>query len=82
MATWRIHVVATDATKAREFKEDPRFYKSAYADAGAKVTFEVPETMEKKADEIIAAAKALGYKAEKEKFVDPLESVEGGADFW
>ena len=80
MATWRIHVVAADAEKAKEFKE--RFYKAAYADAGAKVTFEVPEALEVRADEIVAAAEAAGYKAEKEKFVDPLESVESGADFW
>ncbi|HLF16467.1 MAG TPA: hypothetical protein VI796_03435 [Candidatus Thermoplasmatota archaeon] len=80
MATWRIHVVAPDTATAQAFKE--RFFKKVYSEAGAKVTFEVPETLEKDADAIVAAAKADGFKAEKEKFVDPLESVEGGADFW
>ncbi len=79
-ATWRIHVIAPDAAKATEFKE--RFYKAAYADAGAKVTFEVPLHSEKKADEIIAAAKALDYKAEKEKVEDPLDAIDGSVDFW
>ena len=80
MATWRVHVVASDTAKAQAFKE--RFFKQVYSEAGTKVTFEVPETLEKRADEIVAAAKAEGHKAEKEKYVDPLESVEGGADFW
>ena len=82
MATWRVHVIAPDAQKAKEFKEARENFKAAYADQGAKVTFEFPESNEKGADELIQRATALGYKAEKEKFVDPLESVEGGADFW
>lgn len=80
MATWRIHVVAADAAKAQEFKE--RFFKQVYADAGAKVTFEVPESMEARADEIVKAAQDAGHKAEKEKYVDPLENAETSADFW
>lgn len=82
MPTWRVHVVAPDSQKAKEFKEAKENFKAAYQDAGAKVTFEFPESNEKGADELIARAKALGYKAEKEKFTDPLESVEGSADFW
>ena len=82
MPTWRVDVIAPDSAKAKEFKEAKENFKAAYADAGAKVTFEFSESNEKGADEIIARAKALGYKAEKQKFVDPLESVEGSADFW
>ena len=82
MATWRIAVTAPDAQKAKEFKEAKENFKAAYQDAGPKVIFEFPESNEKGADELAARAKALGYKADKEKFVDPLESVEGSADFW
>jgi hypothetical protein len=82
MATWRVHVVAPDNEKAKQFKEDPRFYKQLYSEAGTKITFEVPEGLESRADDIVKAAEALTYKATKEKFVDPLENVEGSADFW
>jgi hypothetical protein len=82
MATWRVHVKAPDAAKMDEFKNDKRFYKLLYNHGGAEATFELPESNEKGADDVVAAAKAAGFEAKKEKYEDPLDSVEGGADFW
>jgi hypothetical protein len=83
MPTWRIHVVAPDVQKAKEFKEAKENFKALYSEAGTKVTFEFPASGEKAADELAARARALGYKADKEQYVDPLENVEGtAADFW
>ena len=83
MATWRVHVTAPDSAKAKEFKDAKENFKALYSEAGPKVTFEFPESNEKGADEMVARAKALGYQAEKEKYVDPLDAVEGtAADFW
>lgn len=82
MATWRVHVKATDAAAMDLFKNEISRFKKLYAHGGVEATFELPETNEKGADELIADAKKLGFTATKEKFVDPLESMEGSADFW
>lgn len=82
MATWRVHITATDPAKAKEFREAKENFKSAIADSGAKVSFEFSETSEKSADDLIARAKALGFTAEKERYEDPLESSGASADFW
>ncbi len=80
MATWRVHVTASDAEAAESFKD--KFYKKLYQSGGTKLSFEVPGTDEAAADEIVAAAKEAGFEVEKESFEDPLESAEGGVDFW
>ena len=83
MPTWRVHVTAPDAQKAKEFKEARENFKALYSEAGTKLTFEFPASGEASADELAARAKALGHKVEKEQYVDPLENVEGtAADFW
>ena len=82
MATWRVHVKAPDAAAIDPFKNEVSRFKKLYSHGGLEAVFEFPESNEKGADEMVERAKALGYKAEKEKFVDPLDSIEGSADFW
>lgn len=82
MASWRVHVICPDMAKAKEFKEAKENFKALYAEAGTKLTFEFSESNEKGADEMVKRAEGLTFKATKEKFVDPLDSMEGSADFW
>ena len=82
MATWRVHVKATDAAAMELFKNEVTRFKKLYSHGGAEAVFELPESNEKGADDIVADATKLGFTAKKEKFVDPLDSVEGSADFW
>ena len=80
MATWRVHVTGTTAEATEAFKN--RFFKKLYNSGGLDLVFELPENNEAGADEIAAEAGKLQFKAKKEKFVDPLESVDATADFW
>ena len=82
MATWRVHVKAPDAAAIDPFKNDRERFKKLYAHGGAEATFEFPESNEAGADKIVAEAKAAGFTATKEKYVDPLESADVSADFW
>lgn len=83
MPTWRVQVKAPDAAAMDPFKNELRFFKKLYSHGGAEAVFELPESDEKGADEIVQEAKAKGFEATKEKYVDPLESMEGtAADFW
>lgn len=82
MATWRVHVKATDAAAMDLFKNEVARFKKLYSHGGVEAVFEFPEVNEKGADEIVADATKLGFTAKKEKYVDPLESIEGSADFW
>ena len=82
MATWRVHVKATDAAGMDAFKNEVSRFKKLYSHGGLEATFEFPESNEKGADEMVADATKLGFTAKKEQYVDPLESVEGSADFW
>jgi hypothetical protein len=82
MATWRVHVTATDPVKAKEFREARENFKDAIAETGGKMTFEFSESNEKGAEALIARAKAAGFTADKEKYEDPLESSGATADFW
>lgn len=82
MATWRVHVVASDNAKAKLFKEDRENFKKFYGEAGTKLTFEFPENDERGADAMVAKAKSQGFKAEKERYEDPLDSSGATADFW
>ena len=83
MATWRVTVKAPDAAAIDPFKNEVSRFKKLYNHGGAEAVFELPESNEKGADDIVADAKKLGFEARKEKYVDPLESVEGtAADFW
>ena len=82
MATWRVSVKAPDAAAMDLFKNEISRFKKLYSHGGTEAIFELPESNEKGADEIVADATQLGFTAKKEKFVDPLESIEGSADFW
>lgn len=82
MATWRVHVKADAADKMEAFKNDLRFFKKLYSHGGAEAVFEVPESQEKVADEIVTEAKKLSFEAKKEKYEDPLDSAGVTADFW
>jgi hypothetical protein len=82
MATWRVTVKAPDAAAIDPFKNDRDRFKKLYSHGGAEAIFEVPESNEKAADELVADAKKLGFEATKEKYVDPLESADVSADFW
>jgi hypothetical protein len=83
MATWRVTVKAPTGEAMDPFKNEVQRFKKLYSHGGAEAIFELPESNEAGADQIVADAKALGFEAKKEKYVDPLESVEGtAADFW
>ena len=84
MATWRVHVKANagDGAKMDAFKNERERFKKLYSHGGLEAVFEFPESDEAGADKIVQAAQGEGFTAKKEKFVDPLESVEGSADFW
>jgi len=82
MATWRVHVKAPDAAAIDPFKNDRDRFKKLYSHGGAEAIFELPESNEKGADEIVADAKKLGFTATKERYEDPLESSGASADFW
>lgn len=82
MASWRVSVKATDAAAMELFKNEVGRFKKLYSHGGAEAIFELPESNEKGADELVADAKKLGFEATKEQFVDPLDSMEGSADFW
>ena len=82
MATWRVHVKATDAAGMDAFKNEVSRFKKLYSHGGLEAVFEFPESNEAGADQMVKDALAEGLTAKKEKFVDPLESVEGSADFW
>ena len=84
MATWRVHVKAEAGAgeKMDAFKNEIQNFKKLYSHGGLEAVFEFPQSNEKGADEMVEAAKALGLTAKKESFVDPLESMEGSADFW
>ncbi|MEK6975974.1 MAG: hypothetical protein AABY18_06500 [Candidatus Thermoplasmatota archaeon] len=82
MATWRVHVKATDAAGMDAFKNEVSRFKKLYSHGGVEAVFEFPESNEKGADEMVADATKLGFTAKKESYVDPLESIEGSADFW
>lgn len=82
MATWRVSVKADTAENMELFKNEVSRFKKLYSHGGAEAIFELPESNEKGADEIVADATKLGFTAKKEKFVDPLDSIETSADFW
>lgn len=82
MATWRVHVKATDPKAMDEFKNEVRRFKKLYSHGGVEAVFEFPESDEKGADELAAEATKLGMTAKKEKYEDPLESSGATADFW
>jgi len=83
MPTWRVTVKAPTAEAMDPFKNEVQRFKKLYSHGGAEAVFELPESNEKGADEIVADAKAAGFEAKKEKYVDPLEESEGtAADFW
>jgi len=82
MATWRVIVEADTAEKMEIFKNEVSRFKKLYSHGGAEAVFELPESNEKGADDLVADAKKEGFTATKEKFVDPLDSIEGSADFW
>ncbi len=82
MATWRVIVKADTAEKMDLFKNEVSRFKKLYSHGGTEAIFELPESNEKGADEIAAEAVKLGFTAKKEKFVDPLDSIETSADFW
>jgi hypothetical protein len=82
MPTWRVHVKAPDAAQMDLFKNEVSRFKKLYSHGGVEAVFELPEANEKGADEICADAKKLGFECKKEKYVDPLDSVETSADFW
>jgi hypothetical protein len=82
MATWRVHVKATDAAAIDAFKNEVQRFKKLQSHGGLDAVFELPESNEKGADEIVADATKLGLTAKKEKYVDPLESADVTADFW
>ncbi|MES2155666.1 MAG: hypothetical protein V4510_11075 [bacterium] len=82
MATWRVHVKADTAEKMELFKNEVSRFKKLYSHGGTEAIFELPESNEKGADDLVADAKKEGFTATKDKFVDPLDSIEGSADFW
>ncbi len=82
MATWRVIVKADTAEKMEIFKNEVSRFKKLYSHGGAEAIFELPESNEKGADDLVADAKKEGFTATKERFVDPLDSIEGSADFW
>ena len=82
MATWRVTLKAPNATAINPFKNKVGHFKKLYSHGGAEAIFEVPESNEKAADELVADAKKAGFTATKEKYVDPLESADVSADFW
>jgi hypothetical protein len=83
MPTWRVHVKAPSAEAIEPFKNDRERFKKLYSHGGAEAVFELPESNEAGADQLVADAEKAGFTAKKEKFVDPLDSVEGtAADFW
>ena len=83
MPTWRVHVKAPTAEAIEPFKNERDRFKKLYSHGGAEAVFELPESNEAGADQIVKDATALGFTAKKEKYVDPLDSVEGtAADFW
>ena len=83
MPTWRVHVKAPTGEAMDPFKNERDRFKKLYSHGGAEAIFELPESNEKGADDIVAEAKKLGFEAKKEKYVDPLDSLEGtAADFW
>ncbi|HUR25470.1 MAG TPA: hypothetical protein VM327_05600 [Candidatus Thermoplasmatota archaeon] len=82
MATWRVTVKAPDAAAIDPFKNEVSRFKKLYSHGGAEAIFEVPESNEKAADDLVADAKQAGFTATKEKYVDPLESADVSADFW
>lgn len=83
MPTWRVHVKAPDAPAMDLFKNEVSRFKKLYSHGGTEAIFELPESNEKGADDLVADAKKLGFEAKKEKYVDPLDSIEGtAADFW
>ncbi len=84
MTTWRVQVKANagDGAKMDAFKNEVSRFKKLYSHGGLEATFEFPESNEAGADQMVKDALAEGLNAKKEKYVDPLESVEGSADFW
>ncbi|HEX2066671.1 MAG TPA: hypothetical protein VHI93_07655 [Candidatus Thermoplasmatota archaeon] len=83
MPTWRVHVKAPSAEAIDPFKNEVQRFKKLYSHGGAEAVFELPESNEADADQIVADAKGAGFEAKKEKYVDPLEFAEGtAADFW
>lgn len=82
MATWRVHVKAPNAEAMEPFKNDRDRFKKLYSHGGAEAVFEVPESNEAGADQIVKDAKAAGFEAKKERYEDPLESSGASADFW
>lgn len=83
MATWRVHVKAPTAEAIEPFKNERERFKKLYSHGGAEAVFELPESNEAGADQLVKDAEALGFTARKERYEDPLDSVEGtAADFW
>jgi hypothetical protein len=83
MPTWRVTVKAPTAEAMDPFKNEITRFKKLYSHGGTEAVFELPESNEKGADELVADAKKAGFEATKEKYVDPLETAEGtAADFW
>ncbi|HUR61135.1 MAG TPA: hypothetical protein VM286_02060 [Candidatus Thermoplasmatota archaeon] len=82
MATWRVTVKAPTAEAMDPFKNEVQRFKKLYSHGGAEAIFELPETNEKGADEIVADAKKAGFEASKERYEDPLENSGASADFW
>lgn len=82
MATWRVIVKADTAEKMDLFKNEVSRFKKLYSHGGTEAIFELPESNEAGADAMVADAIKEGFTAKKEKYVDPLDSVEASADFW
>lgn len=72
MSTWRV-TVEGEAEKVEAVKET--FYKKLLSGAGGSVTFELPESDEAGADEIVKAAEKADLKATKESYTDPLDDA-------
>jgi ethanolamine utilization protein EutP (predicted NTPase) len=82
MATWRVIVKADTAEKMDIFKNEVSRFKKLYSHGGTEAIFELPESNEAGADAMVADAIKEGFTARKEKYEDPLDSVETSADFW
>lgn len=78
-SSWRITVKCQDSEKANTFKD--RFFKQIYEERGPTLVFETPLSDEALADQIVKAAEADGFSAEKAKFEDPLDEAQP-VDFW
>ncbi len=75
--SWRVEVVAQELEDATAFKD--AHFKALYAEAGTKVTYELPD--EDGAKALAADAEKAGLKATVEEVDDPLDDAEP-VSFW